>query len=68
MNLVIFFDRFSKNTQILNFIKIREMGVELSDGRAGEKTGEAGGQKDRGRTQCQYEANSHFFAILRRRL
>jgi hypothetical protein len=48
-----FRDRYSKNTQILNLIKIRQVGVELSHGRAGGRKGrQAGsGQVYEGQTQ-----------------
>ena len=44
-----FLDRCSKNTQILNFIEIRQVGVELSGGRAGgRKRRQAGVRRTEG--------------------
>jgi hypothetical protein len=49
-------DRFSKNTRILNVVKIRPVGAELFH---------ADGRTDR---QTYDEASSHFFAVLQTRV
>jgi len=54
---LIFFDRFSKNTQILNFMKIRLVGAELS--LAGRWTN---GREDKQTDMTKLIVASHNFA------